>query len=106
MDTGESLATRQSYFSFFISTSSSVNAPPNRVLHNRNKVLVEDMMKELLFLLCCILPRTRKRVTAHVVLDHEIVFAQEHHVARSRPHSTLQRLLGCVYTYVYVYVNV
>ncbi|CAE7573624.1 PCBAB, partial [Symbiodinium necroappetens] len=41
VDTGESLETRQSYFSFFMSTSSSVNAPPNRVLHNRNKVLVE-----------------------------------------------------------------
>ena len=61
VDTGESLATRQSYFSDSMPTSASVNAPPNRVLHTRNTVLVENMMKELLFLLCGILPRTRKR---------------------------------------------
>eukprot|EP00439_Symbiodinium_sp_Y106_P086040 s424_g30.t3 len=46
-DTGESLETRQSYFSNSMPTRASVNAPPNRILHNRNKVLVENMMKEL-----------------------------------------------------------
>ncbi|CAE7473819.1 PCBAB [Symbiodinium sp. CCMP2592] len=47
MDTGESLETRQSYFSNNMPTRVSINAPPNRILHNRNNVLVENMMKEL-----------------------------------------------------------
>ncbi|CAE7190669.1 HSP31 [Symbiodinium sp. CCMP2456] len=51
MDTGEfgvpSLETRQSYFSNSMPTRPEPPAPPNRILHNHHKVLVENMMKEL-----------------------------------------------------------
>ncbi|CAE7395007.1 HSP31, partial [Symbiodinium necroappetens] len=49
MDTGDfgvpSLETRQSYFSNSMPKRAEPPAPPNRILHNRHKVLVENMMK-------------------------------------------------------------
>ncbi|CAE7789617.1 HSP31 [Symbiodinium sp. CCMP2592] len=49
-----SLETRQSYFSSSMPTKAEPPAPPNRILHNRHKDLVEKMMKDVLPFLYCI----------------------------------------------------